>query len=1038
MTMPAAGRSAESFHGLQLGQRIFFSSGRTTSSRRSGTIAKMRLLRSAVARAAGTGASSIHEPCPRPLHDDIDGRAHRLLGRPVVHDGDDLAGVAELRPGDEEVVDVPDRVDGGVAEEGPPLGSGRQDPAEPRAELVSQVEPVAGDEHLDVRVLRRELARRASPALSGVRRFGVVAVVLRAPHRQTRTGLRRPAGAFRRGRSGAVRRSAALSGEALADAAGGVAGDGVAGAARPPSEGASSPPLAEGAAATRAGVVRDGDRDRSARSSRRRRSRPARPGARTSRRATRTAGSGAGGRCRSAATTAAVTSARLDAARTSGTTAVPRPTRWTSVVLFKPRPRGPSPPRRYPSSSRPKRHPCSRSALAPRVAASWHVVRSSDGHVDAARPSVRRRQLEGRALRREVDRHVSDQVLKTAELTRTSTGRSSDRDDREGRSSPNAVDAMNRLQAPRLPAGRRTPHDRTAAATSAPTTRGTSGNRRRTPDAPAHAAHLRSVSSALGFIAAARLAAAPRRGRAAARARPSPGPSTEGASPPEPNVVLSPPRALGARRRVRRGAQARPRPPAPSECPGAPAPDKPYTGPLLGSRSRRRRRGLSDDGVLQAAARPHPARRQGAGRSEADQGRELRQGLVTASSTALRLREVGHDGPLEPAGPPRHHAAELDDVLPDKYAFNTTHGTPLYRSVPSKDEMTRYEPYLESSKRKRKEEEKQRAEALYEETEKEVAAAAAARAAASAEAAASPAPVAAVAADPVAVEDKAAAVAAAAPLGIAPAPSKRSPRSPGGRNVDEKGRPLNVTLADLDKDADSTVAKRMVKGFFVAVDKTFGWNGRSWYKTTAAPRRAERPHVHHQAAGLAGHRLPRGREVGRLHPREVGEQVPVRRREEVRLRSRLARSLRGVRASTGESHTHKSTVYRKTTEGWWMKGADGTYTDLGAPPPDLAPGEKWIDVQPVAQDAGRDRGRQARLRGAHPAGEALEGQEEGPPHAHGGVPHPREARRDHDGRRRHGRGRSAVQLSRTFRSSRITTAPTPSTAPSGTETSAGR
>src|SRR6185436_13297773 len=36
----------------------------------------------------------------------------------------------------------------------------------------------------------------------------------------------------------------------------------------------------------------------------------------------------------------------------------------------------------------------------------------------------------------------------------------------------------------------------------------------------------------------------------------------------------------------------------------------------------------------------------------------------------------------------------LDDLLPYRYAWNTTTGTPLYKSVPSRQDMAEYEPYL--------------------------------------------------------------------------------------------------------------------------------------------------------------------------------------------------------------------------------------------------------------------------------------------------------------------------------------------------------
>jgi len=44
----------------------------------------------------------------------------------------------------------------------------------------------------------------------------------------------------------------------------------------------------------------------------------------------------------------------------------------------------------------------------------------------------------------------------------------------------------------------------------------------------------------------------------------------------------------------------------------------------------------------------------------------------------------------------------LEDLLPYRYAYNTAHGTPLYRSVPSKEDMIKYEPYLEIAKKARR------------------------------------------------------------------------------------------------------------------------------------------------------------------------------------------------------------------------------------------------------------------------------------------------------------------------------------------------
>ncbi|WP_437840752.1 L,D-transpeptidase family protein [Sorangium sp. So ce1153] len=453
------------------------------------------------------------------------------------------------------------------------------------------------------------------------------------------------------------------------------------------------------------------------------------------------------------------------------------------------------------------------------------------------------------------------------------------------------------------------------------------------------------VSSALGFVAAAALAGAAAWASGCQGEAP-PGPSTEGHPPRERTTSLPRPAPTSSARAAApaEGPKAAPSA-APSDAPEPPAPDKPYTGPLLGSI------------VPQAAVYPtmeFSKQRLGyirlGGKVPVDpkpiKGGSCAKGwyrLLDGGYVCGRSATTDMSNPQVRLGitPPN-----LDDVLPYKYAFNTTHGTPLYRSVPSKDEMARYEPYLESSKRKKKEEERQRAEELYEETEKEVAAAAAApRPSASSETEGSPAPaVTAVAAEGSAAEDKAAAVAAAASLGIVtPAPVEEEPEKPWWENVDDKGRPLNVTLADLDKDADATVAKRMVKGFFVAVDKTFGWNGRSWYKTTAglvAP--SDRMYIIKPPASQ-GIDFPEGaKSVGFILAKTANKYQFDAELKSVSVAGSLERF--AAFGLTGEAHTHKSTVYRRTTEGWWMKGADGTYTDIGSPPPDVAPGEKWIDV----------------------------------------------------------------------------------------------
>ncbi|HSO00267.1 MAG TPA: L,D-transpeptidase [Candidatus Nanopelagicales bacterium] len=196
-----------------------------------------------------------------------------------------------------------------------------------------------------------------------------------------------------------------------------------------------------------------------------------------------------------------------------------------------------------------------------------------------------------------------------------------------------------------------------------------------------------------------------------------------------------------------------------------------------------------------------------------------------------------------------------------------------------------------------------------------------------------------------AVDDKAAADAAAASLGLGAeaAPVDEEEDKPWWQRKYDKDKPLNITLAELDKDSDSTVAKRMVKGFFVAVDKPFGWNDRLWYKTTTglvAP--SDRMYVV-KPPDSKGIDFPEGaRQVGFILGSKASKYDVDTTTEKVKVIGTVPKfSAFGL---TGESLTVNKVVYRKTTDGWWMKGADGTYAEPGPQPPDLAPGEKWVDV----------------------------------------------------------------------------------------------
>src|SRR5262249_7214383 len=52
---------------------------------------------------------------------------------------------------------------------------------------------------------------------------------------------------------------------------------------------------------------------------------------------------------------------------------------------------------------------------------------------------------------------------------------------------------------------------------------------------------------------------------------------------------------------------------------------------------------------------------------------------------------------------------------------------------------------------------------------------------------------------------------------------------------------------------------------------------------------------------------------------------------------------------TGDTVSIGGSTYAETDEGWWLKASEGVQTNPGNAPKDLAPGEKWIDVNIKSQ-----------------------------------------------------------------------------------------
>lgn len=248
------------------------------------------------------------------------------------------------------------------------------------------------------------------------------------------------------------------------------------------------------------------------------------------------------------------------------------------------------------------------------------------------------------------------------------------------------------------------------------------------------------------------------------------------------------------------------------------------------------------------------------------------------------------------------HAPYSDKPLPYDYGYNVANGTPLYRVVPSREERLANEPWLAPKKRR-------------EEASDELDAG-------------------------------------------APKETAEGESVPWYMRESDGGKP-QITLDELK--GDGPVARRMVKGFFLSLDKTFISGGARWMRTGGlliAP--ADRimswkmPTEYH-GLWLDGHvaETDAGAQQGaetHKDPGAVGFVLNGKAKKYTLSTDRKHASTGGdlnrfqVFRLTGETATVGTQTYWETEEGWWLRSADGARTKPGPTPPDLKPGEKWIDV----------------------------------------------------------------------------------------------
>ena len=253
----------------------------------------------------------------------------------------------------------------------------------------------------------------------------------------------------------------------------------------------------------------------------------------------------------------------------------------------------------------------------------------------------------------------------------------------------------------------------------------------------------------------------------------------------------------------------------------------------------------------------------------------------------------------------------FDELLPYKYAFTWRNGAPLYRKVPTPKQWQEYEPWMRPAPPKT--EKKKDDDDPYHDTVSE---------------------------------------AELLDSGAPSAPPKLVAETEGDAGVpwwmsDAGGKP-QISLKDT-VEGEGLVARRMAKGFAISIDRTFAWNNRMWHRTTmglVAPADAvtitKAPEF--KGVELVGEmQLPLAfslmKEAGIYESKDkktFGIKDRFKKQTAIRLLASDAAGYEEIK--TG------GITYLPTADGRYVRASDINKAEKAAPPADLKPGEKWIDV----------------------------------------------------------------------------------------------
>ncbi len=294
------------------------------------------------------------------------------------------------------------------------------------------------------------------------------------------------------------------------------------------------------------------------------------------------------------------------------------------------------------------------------------------------------------------------------------------------------------------------------------------------------------------------------------------------------------------------------------------------------------------------------------------------------------------------------HTPDMNGPLPYQYGVNVTNGTPLYRTVPSREDRVRLEPWLTKKPKPKADDPNQ---------------------------------------NPYVAADDA--MDAGAPAPATGTTTLTSATDPFGLSEDagvpwylrdyDGGKPT-VTLDDLRGEEGTPLVRRMVKGFYLALDQEKSYNNSKWWRTTGgllAP--FERVYVTKAPTDYRGVWLKDatplpltrpGGDAGAARAQADSGDLPRKAVQDpsgvgfvlwthahkYSLGAERKKAVAGESVAlfsivrlTGESVNLGGYTYEETDEGWWLRMNEGTRTRPGPAPHDLKPGEKWVDVNLTTQ-----------------------------------------------------------------------------------------